>query len=181
MSDWPVVQGPHLFTITACSLESCGPHIQTELLAGNNLGNAALTANRILYVPFWLDTPATAYQMFWVNGVVAANHVDMGIYNRDGVWLVNAGSTVIGGSNNAPQLLDITDTPLSPGEYYMAFWIDSATPTIKIWSIAGRFLASMGCFETLSATGGLPTSTATFANCTVTDIPYIGIALRALI
>lgn len=141
------------------------------------------TANRAIFLPFSLETTVTAYQMAVVNGATLGGNLDVGIYDVLGNRLVSKGSTAQTGTS-VIQKLDITDTVLTPGVYFMAMATDSTTATYEgtgVVSGAGEQFRACGVQEQLSAFA-LP-DPATFANpaSTTTTIPSIAIALRSVI
>ena len=75
-----------------------------------------------------LSVPSTCVvrRLWWTNGstVNASNNLDIGIYastqNREpGVLVVSAGSTAQGTASQV-QFVDVTDTTLAPGLYWIA-------------------------------------------------------------
>lgn len=86
-------------------------------------------ANRIIFVPFELSHEVVVTKLCVYNGATAgANTFDVGIYTKDVVRIVAAGSTS-GGSTSALQEIDITDTILAPGQYYMGMVCSNTTRT----------------------------------------------------
>ena len=153
-----------------------------EELAVNHLVAAASavwpSANRALYIPFWLPTPITAVQMFSYNGATASGNIDVGIYAEDGTRIVSAGSTAQAGTN-ALQAFDITDTLIGPGRYYLAIAMDNTTGTLFQAAYAARFMAGHGCFTQASAFP-LP-AVATFATSASSSNVAFGFSTRAVL
>ena len=90
---------------------------------------------------------------------------------------MSAGSTLAAGSNNI-HVLEITDTVLARGAYYMALVADTTTTlTIGRISPAAGIAQSLGLLEQASVTLPLATnaSPATFAKYTRASIPYLGV------
>ncbi len=168
-------------TITPWSYESVAPLF--ALIGGglNQLSNStAWTANRVLYVPFWLDNRLTVVQGFaYVGGTGSSGNMDIGVYDAAGNLVVSKGSTGVGTASTL-QALDFTDTVIGPGLFYMAFWVDSVTPTFRQVNSTARFWAALGVWEQLSQSGGLP-ATATFADTTDGHIPLIGLSLQSVL
>lgn len=136
-------------------------------------GSAAWpTANKALFVPFRIFKPITVTQMMVMNGGTVSGNLDLGIYNLNGSLIVSKGSTAQSGIN-APQLLDITDTPLQPGHYFMACAFDGNTGTTSRSAPLTQYLEVLGVQQMLTAFP-LP-STATFANPSSGYIPQIAV------
>jgi hypothetical protein len=62
----------------------------------------------------------------WVNGSAAGGGVDCGIYSTAWARLVSTGAQT-GSGNSLWQWIDVTDTPLGPGKYYLAHSRDNIT------------------------------------------------------
>ena len=70
-------------TIHVCSTESVG----IELAGWGQVATGAGTwpvANLAMYIPMKIAYPITVAQMFWINGVVGTNSVDVGVYTSQG-------------------------------------------------------------------------------------------------
>lgn len=89
-------------------------------------GVGAGVANKASIVPFTLEEASIIYQISWLNGPTVSGNVDAGIYDRYGKKIITTGSTAQAGTS-ALQFVDITDTPLIPGYYFMAIVIDNGT------------------------------------------------------
>lgn len=87
------------------------------------------TANIALIYPFKLCEWATAYQLLLHIGATTSGNVDIGIYDSQGNRIVSSGSTAAG-TINVLQQFNITDTVLSPGDYYLAIGCDNTTCTM---------------------------------------------------
>lgn len=77
------------------------------------------SANRALYVPVQVLKQITVYKMSIFNGSAVAGNFDLGLYDEAGTRLVSSGSTVQAGTN-VPQVVDVADTVLTPGTYWLA-------------------------------------------------------------
>lgn len=92
------------------------------------------TANRAVYYPLLIPTVCTARRVWWANGstVSASYNVDCGIYadagRKPGAKLVSSGSTAQGTASQV-QFVDVTDTVLAPGLYWVALACSSASAT----------------------------------------------------
>lgn len=130
------------------------------------------TANRAVFIPFVIETPVTVQQVCWVNGATVNGSVDMGVYNPDGTLIVSAGSTGQSGANSL-QSVDVTDTPLTPGTYFMAMASDSATGTYLANTNLGVPTLRAACVQIQATAFPLATnaSPATFANPAAAYLP----------
>lgn len=156
---------------------ACSTGGVTEL-AGIGFGAvAAPAANRAIYIPFMVDQYCTAKQMFWENGA-AAGTTDVGIYDAGYTRLVSLTATANAGTI---QIGNITDTPLEPGIYYMA-WLPSTVTTQTYWSAAVSIPALRFCGVTQEAVGsatlgatGVPAAVAS------AYLPFVGISFQAVV
>lgn len=93
---------------------------------------AAATAwpanNRAIYFPVVVHEPCTAYQMA-IEVTTQAGNLDIGIYDELGNRLVHSGSTAVAAAG--VQVVNITDTALTPGVYFLAICIDTTGAAIR--------------------------------------------------
>lgn len=137
------------------------------------------TANKALYFPFTLDESTTFTKAFWMNGATVSGNVDIGIYNEAGTKQVSMGSTAQA-TINSIQEVNIADTTLAAGRYYMALSCDNTTATFYTWLLASALYSKvLGCAEQTSAFA-LP-SPATLATPTTSSIPVFGFSIRTLV
>jgi hypothetical protein len=140
------------------------------------------TANTAMFIPFGIAESIIAVKLWVHNGTAVAGNIDLGIYRPDGSQVVAKGSTAQAGTSTI-QELDITDTPLVPGRYYLAINSDTSGATQKVWSytltVAG-LAGAMGVLQAALGHVGLDASV-TFATCTQTLIPLIGLSTRTLV
>ena len=76
------------------------------------------SANLAIFVPIRVSRRMIAYKMAIGAGATAAGNFDVGIYDVGGNRLVSSGATAKGAS--AEQIINITDTQIGPGLYYLA-------------------------------------------------------------
>lgn len=164
MSDWPPdVHGYRGYGPLSTAGEG-SPIGEVMSNAGQIFTAAAAwgTANTAVFSPVIIGVNTTVYQLAWINGATVAGNADVGIYDRNGFRLVSSGSTAQSGVS-APQVVDITDTTLTPGLYYLAMVADDATAT---YNRAGTSSASPLCRASgmaMQASAFPLPSTATFA------------------
>lgn len=87
------------------------------------------TANKAFYVPFWLDQAIIVTKLWWANGATVSGNVDCAIYRADLTKLVSTGSTAQA-TTSIVQSVDITDTPLLPGNYFFGLVLNNTTGRI---------------------------------------------------
>jgi hypothetical protein len=131
----PVPFGPLTGTIFTASYEAMFD-LLAPLADAATGGGAWPAANRALLVPFEIASPRVVTEIVWYNGSGISGNVDAGIYTTAGGRIVSTGSTAQSGST-AQQVVDITDTLLLPGVYYMALAMDNGTGTIVRWQNYG--------------------------------------------
>lgn len=148
---------------------------QAEFAVLNYAAAAFPAANRAIYIPFTKDRIDTVKQMFWENGAVAGT-TDVGIYDVYGNRLVSSGATTNAGTI---QVVNITDTELPPGVYYMAILASTVT-TQTYWSAAVNLNTLRACGLQQQAVGAatLP-NPATFAAVASAYLPFVGISFQA--
>lgn len=178
MADFPVNNLE--FPIGAC-IHSGHPAVATcnmaEFHVANYTAAAWPAANRAIYIPFVVDTPVTAKQMFWENGGVAGT-TDVGIYDRNFARLVSLTATTNAGSI---QIGNITDTLLEDGTYYMGMLASTVT-TQTYWSatLTGAIpaLRAAGCAQQAVGSATLP-NPATPAVIASSYVPFVGVSFQA--
>ena len=85
------------------------------------------TANKAIYIPFYLPWEYPVRRVFWANGTsVASTSMDFGIYNADGTKIYSTGSTGASGTS-VLQYVTPTEFTLSAGRYYMAYACSTST------------------------------------------------------
>lgn len=174
MPDWPALTlvHPPLGTITPAS-ECCG--IQ---MFGTGFASAVWpAANRAIYIPFCVEQIVTVYQMA-VEVVTQSGNLDLGLYDQDGRRLVSAGSTAV--AVTGLQIIDITDTVLEPGVYFMAMCVDNTTASFKRCNTDILTLQAFGVQQQAVGAVTLP-DPATFANPASPYIPGLTAALTAVL
>lgn len=135
-------------------------------------------ANLALFVPFRIASTLTVAKMFWNNNTAGTTSYDVGIYSASGSLLVSIGSTLSAGTTN-PQVVDITDTTLTPGLYYMAMAANNVTDSSYSYGLAIGGTAAFGVLEAVTSFP-LP-STVTFAKTARARMPLIGMTMRTTV
>lgn len=149
--------------ISPWSLEAIGTELSGFGVALS--ASTAPTSNMVTYVPVVLAQAFTAVTVGWFNGAAAGNgNAQVGIYHEDGTQIVECTATTTSGTT-ARQTVDITDTVLPPGRYYMAFRASSGTDRIHAVSPAAGILEACGVMQQATQTD-LPSSASFAANAT---------------
>lgn len=92
----------------------------TSVTAPSNVAWTA--ANRAIYVPVRIPYRVTIFQIVIGAGGAASGNFDVGIYTKDGTRVVSSGSTAKG--SLVARVVDIADTDVGPGLYYLAMAAD---------------------------------------------------------
>lgn len=79
-------------------------------------------ANLAIFCPIRAPLPVTIYKLTIGAGATATGNFDVGVYDSAGNRLVSSGSTPK--SANVEQIIDVTDTRIGPGLYYLALSAD---------------------------------------------------------
>lgn len=176
---------PVLPTIHGYSIESLGNMMigsKGPTSGGSSLYTIASATNPsqnlAFYTPFVVSIPTMIRKMWVYNGATVNGNLDLGIYDAKGTRLVSSGSTAQSGTNDL-QAVDVTDTLLSPGLFYLALASDSATSTFFAQTFTATWALSFGLLQQASAFA-LP-ATATFAAFTQTTYPIYGATQRTFV
>lgn len=120
--DFPSYRMPTPPVMTPCTMHSLGAvlaGLSSAVMIGSGFSTAWTANNKAYYYPFALTEFATARQLlFWV-GATSSGDIDVGIYTGAGNLIVSAGSTAMSATVNTVQELNITDTLLAPGDYFL--------------------------------------------------------------
>jgi hypothetical protein len=147
-------------------------------MRGTTVATAWAASNLALYMPFEVNEIVTAYQIAFVVTTQSGN-LDVGIYDHIGNRLVSKGSTAVAVAG--VQVVDITDTTLPPGAYFLAMCVDNTTAAFTAYAVAALVQQSVGMQQQAVGAVTLP-NPATFANPANTIIPAIWVStLKATI
>lgn len=177
MSDFPQVDFYNNHVINTLSPEAIGVDC-VGMSLGFTSAVAWPSANLAFFIPFRVKHTFTVVKMSWINGTVATDNVDVGVYDQSGNLLVSSGSTATSGIN-AIQTVDITDTTLLPGLYYMAMARNGTTNTNKANNTSSILSRGIGVLSMATAFP-LP-NPATMVGSTTAYIPFIALHSRTLV
>jgi hypothetical protein len=147
MGNWPFtlnIPGP-LPTIDQRHWNALGGPFYNRV-GGNSTSPVAATA--YMY-PFRLSEPVVVTKLYWLNGTASGN-LDVGIYDHAGRRLVSIGSTAQSGTG-AIQIVDVTDTEIGPGLFYMALVKETTGGSVSVFNLAVSIQRAMGCVQASSA------------------------------
>jgi hypothetical protein len=176
MLDSIVYQPPSLYrpgeiTITPWSMQSLGVPLYASG-QGAPASQNFVTANLAVFVPFYVPEAVTITKLGWGNGAAVAGNLDAGIYGTAGTRLVSTGTTAQA-TTAVIQVVDVTDTTLARGVYYLALSSDTSGATQKILAVlpAAGIPQSLGLLQ-MAAAFVLPAS-ATFAKYASAFVPLV--------
>lgn len=133
--------------ISTFSPESLAFRVGGGVLGGAIVASQAFaTGSFAVYQPVEIFEPVTIFKMATTNGATVAGNIDLGIYNSSGVKLVSSGSVIHSGTAGI-QVVDIADTELLPGLYYMALAFSNITGTFAVFSEDAGIIRSSGVFQ----------------------------------
>jgi len=174
MGDFPTYGGDLGFASVAQTLRG---------LSRKNVASTAwASANLALFVPVKIPSPVTICKLVVVYASGAGN-IDVGVYNRDGVRLVSSGATAKSGTASEEHVVDVTDTFVSAGLYYLALASDGTSnfigvPPTGTAPVPAQKVRLYGLMEMASAYP-LPAS-ATYAASTGVFVPMVQALFRGL-
>ena len=181
MSSFPTPLLKPLVHINPTSLEawSSPGFVNIASLAASSTSTTWPSANLALFYPFRIFTPIIVTLLYTYNGSVASGNLDVGIYDMDGNQIVSSGSTAQTGTSTI-QELNISDTPLNPGKFYLAMAMDNTTGTITRYAgPSNSELTYLGIAQQASAFP-LP-ATATPTTASVSNFPIFGLSTRTFV
>lgn len=98
-----------------------------RIQAGATVTGSWITASKAFAIPFALSDDVVVTHLGWRNGSAAGSNHDIGIYRAVDLSLVVSTGSVAGSGSSVLQSVDITDTPLPRGQYYLAKVVDATT------------------------------------------------------
>jgi hypothetical protein len=135
------------------------------------------TANRAVYVPLVVPSRVVVRGLWFGSGTTGTGNVDMGLYDPTGGAVVSA-TNAAKIASAAEQVLDVTDTTVGPGLYYIALSSDSATDTfVRHASCATAPIATAFGVLTEASAYPLPATATMALNQTNLFVPVMGLLL----
>jgi len=130
------------------------------ILAKPTGGAAWVTANRALFIPWYVQKPVVVTALRVYVTTSAAGNLDLGVYSANGTRLVSTGSTAIGGVG--VQLVAVSPTSIPAGKHYLAMSCSTTSAAFLRYASTVALHVLAGVRQQASA-APLP-ATATFAN-----------------
>ena len=127
MAEWPEYYMPPPPILTTLCMDSMGGALVSA--SASSASAAWSVANAGYFYPFRLTARATVYQLLFFVGDTSSGNIDMAIYDSQKNRIVSAGSTAMSATVNTIQELNITDTVLAAGDYWLAVAVDNTTGT----------------------------------------------------
>ena len=90
-------------------------------------------ANLAIFIPFFLNRTELVQHLACQNGSTVAGNIDIGIYDAAFARIISTGSVLQAGASTV-QAIDVADTDLLAGQYWLALSHSNATATQ--WGIA---------------------------------------------
>ena len=161
------------FSVSSHDMERVSHHLGTTAAA--SAGYPA--ANLAIYVPFWLASPATVYEVWVETGTLGtSNGVEIGVAGQDLTRLFHTAMTVATASDTVNSS-GMTDYVLGPGDYYLCFGCDGTRNFVST-ALAFGLYASMGCMEQTGLSGAVIPDPIVPVAYTRAYLPLFGLNLR---
>jgi hypothetical protein len=112
--------------------------------------------NRAHYYPIIVPVTCVVRRLWWANGSAPDGNIDVGVYRdagyKPGVRVISTGSTAQGTALQV-QFVNVTDTPLAPGMYWLAINADnpSGTTTVLRGSSSAAWNAALAMEEAVGS------------------------------
>lgn len=152
-------------------------------LGATTVSGAWPSANDPCAIPFTLNDAAVITHLGWRNGSAAGSNHDIGIYDEAWNRLVSTGSVTSVAASSLWNFVDVTDTPIRAGRYYLVKVIDSTSANrSRYWSHTATvgLTTMLGLKETSTDSFPLPSTLSGMGDTiTHTRVPIVGFAVKA--
>lgn len=155
------------------SLNGC---LSTVIGVTSNTDAAWPSANAAIFMPVRFTESTRIVNAGVNNGSAVSGNFDVGVYTTDGVRIVSSGSTAHSGTG-AVQIVELADTLVGPGVYYLAVAMDNTTGQFSRVSLASATFGKVIGLAEMASAFPLP-STATLATSTLNYIPGIVVGTK---
>jgi hypothetical protein len=135
-------------------------------------------ASKAIFLPVTIDYPITILSLSFLTGANITANLDLGIYDFAGNRIVSSGSVTQPVASTI-QVVDIVDTLLNPGYYFLASVFDNIVSNPTAYGASATSLAHFGVCEMASAFP-LPT-TATYSRITSSYALAMSAHLRSVV
>lgn len=150
-----------------------------EIVFLSNAAGRTPVANKGTFVPFIVQEAFIATSLALSISTTGTGNIDGGIYRLDRTLIVSSGSVALDGVAANPQIMDIVDTLLPRGYYFMALSTDASSGLWNASSITVLTQMSLGIQEMTTGAFPLP-ATATLVKPTITFLPVFSVQGRAI-
>lgn len=134
------------------------------------------TQYRAVYVPVRVPVRCVVRKLGYASSTTATGNIDIGLYDASGVRLVSSGSTAKVGATSLA-VVDVTDTTIGPGGYYIALNNDTTTDTFSCTSESAPRAAAYGLLTETLGSVVLPATATWIVNQTLTFSPVVSALL----
>lgn len=162
---------PSAGTITPWSPECLGIVFASMGITAPIASSAWVGSGVGLFIPFELSNPVVVTGGFYYAQSGTAT-VDIGVYRSNGTRIVSKGPTTMAAGFQA---LDLTDTLVFPGRYYIGFSSSLLSASFMRANLPAPIPAALGVKQAASVST-LP-ATASWSDTTATFVPAVGLTL----
>lgn len=135
------------------------------------------TAAKAFYIPFTIERQLTLYRVGWHNGATTVSGTrEVGLYSAGGTKIISGSAT--GATVSVMQFVDVADTVVNPGQYWLAVMCSNTT-NWHAWAPAAPITAAMGILSQASASP-LPSSATMALDQTNAFVPLAGLQCRSV-
>jgi hypothetical protein len=174
--DFPDVFEPgDLYTQFIGTLSRTG--IMGAFTSSSPASTAWPSANLAIIVPIRIPRKVTVYKMSAGCGATAGGNFDVGIYDHFFRRIVSTGSTARATSSEV--IVDVTDTEIGPGQYYLAMSVDGTSNIVCIAQTNLAMIKLLGVMIQTSAFALPSTLTPVTPTTGIFAIPMVGAYLRS--
>lgn len=179
MSDWPsepTQWGTNTVLIGISNDLALASQLRSVVsFSANPASTAWPAANRAILVPFRLPSLTVIYQAIVGCGATAAGNFDVGIYDKFGNRIVSGGATAK--TNSTEAVVNLTDTTLGVGTYYMALAADGTNNYMAYAPAQVGLVKAIGVRQ--ASTAYVLPATVTFETAASAFVPVFGLLASA--
>lgn len=155
--------------------------VSAAILMGTNVASTShWSANDPVAYPFRLWRPSIVKQLGWMNGTSAGGGVDVGIYDAAFNRMVSTGAQT-GSGASAWQFIDVADTALAAGKYYLATSRDNTAVNRmqRAGNVQGvEYLRLLGVLTSLTDAYPLPDPLTNMGESGTSQVAVLGIKMQ---
>lgn len=178
MGLWPVT-GP-IAPLMVSNFGRCSVGYDLAAMNSGSIGNISLTANRALLVPIYVPSDMLVRKFMYITNTTPSGTIDMGLYDDAFTRIVSKGSTAIGGASALVEM-DVTDTPIDRGMYYLALSASASGTSVLVGGTTGTVSLTKVVGSLIQDTAHPLPATLTPVVVTNAVLPLVGISQRVLV